>query len=513
LSNPSQIFASHLVANLAAYGADFWLAPGARSQALAIAASQVCEVSDSRLFVRIDERSLGFSALGASISKRPQVVITTSGTAVANLHPAVLEAHHSGVPLILLTADRPASLRGKGANQTTNQVGIFNDAVLQCIDVPAPNETNSSELPLHAAELVERAITVATNSKQPIQLNLQFVEPLSDVEPNAAVIFKTIKLKNVSTQEFHSVSMNLPKETVLIAGANADEYLPEIEKLNYPIFAEPSSGVRHLAQSVLGYRFILANQHRLVDEIKQIVVYGKPTLSRPVISLLRKIGVEVLVRKGRMGDFLIPETATVIEAAIENTSGDSEWLKSWQETSDHLTPEATSDFDRRAIVETIWQADTDVLVLGASQLIREADHFAPRRKLKVWANRGLAGIDGTIATATGIAASTGYRVTALMGDLTFLHDASSLVIDRLDGELNMCVVVVNDNGGKIFEALEVAKTAETKIYDRVFRTSQEFDMSALAKAFGWQYLLVTGKAELADALKLSGRVLVEIKLV
>ncbi|NBR62049.1 MAG: hypothetical protein EBT86_10515, partial [Actinobacteria bacterium] len=229
MSNPSQIFASHLVANLAAYGADFWLAPGARSQALAIAAAQVSEVS------------------------KPQVIITTSGTAVANLHPAVLEAHHSGIPLVLLTADRPASLRDKGANQTTNQVGIFNDAVIECIDVPAPTESYSSELSIQAAELVERAITVATNSKQPIQLNLQFIEPLSDIEPNAAEIFKTLKQISASTPEHRSIAMSLPRETVIIAGANSDQYLAEIEKLNYPIFAEPSSGVRHLEQSVLGY--------------------------------------------------------------------------------------------------------------------------------------------------------------------------------------------------------------------------------------------------------------------
>ncbi|NBQ92809.1 MAG: hypothetical protein EBU06_02450, partial [Micrococcales bacterium] len=143
--------------------------------------------------------------------------------------------------------------------------------------------------------------------------------------------------------------------------------------------------VRHLEQSVLGYRFVLANQHQLVKEIKQIIVYGKPTLSRPVISLLRKIGIDVLVRKGKMGNFLIPETATVIEAAIENTTGDAAWLESWQSTANELTPKATGEFDRRAIVETVWEAETDVLVLGASQMIREADHFAPRKDLKVWA--------------------------------------------------------------------------------------------------------------------------------
>ena len=123
--SPAQVFASHIVAELALWGRDFWLAPGARSQSLAIAVAQLADAGLANLYVRLDERSLGFSALGAAVYGGPQVIITTSGTAVANLHPAVLEAHHSGIPLILLTADRPEELRGVGSNQTTNQVGIF----------------------------------------------------------------------------------------------------------------------------------------------------------------------------------------------------------------------------------------------------------------------------------------------------------------------------------------------------------------------------------------------------
>jgi len=142
VDSPAQVFAAHLMANFAAWGRPVWLAPGARSQALAIASAQLADAGELELFVRLDERSLGFSALGASVYGGPQIIITTSGTAVANLHPAVLEAHHSGLPLILLTADRPVELRGKGSNQTTNQIGIFNDAV-HCIDVEAPTADES----------------------------------------------------------------------------------------------------------------------------------------------------------------------------------------------------------------------------------------------------------------------------------------------------------------------------------------------------------------------------------
>ena len=189
-NSPAQAFSATLLAALANAGVrNFFLAPGARSQSLAISAGQLADANKIKLHIRLDERSLGFTALGAALcSGEPSVIITTSGTAVANLHPAVLEAHHSGVPLILLTADRPHELRGVGANQTTNQIGIFADAVRECVDVPAPNG-NDGEL-REAAELALNAIAVAMgydgDQPGPVQLNLAYREPLSAIEPNAA---------------------------------------------------------------------------------------------------------------------------------------------------------------------------------------------------------------------------------------------------------------------------------------------------------------------------------------
>ncbi len=512
MSSPAQIFSANLIAQLASYGVEFWLAPGARSQSLAIAAAQIAEGDIGQLHVRVDERSLGFHALGAATTGRAQVVITTSGTAVANLHPAVLEAHHSGLPLILLTADRPEELRGKGANQTTNQVGIFGDAVIECIDVAAPRE-DSLDLAQQARVLADRAIHTAINNRQPVQLNLQFVEPLSDVEPDAYEIFKTLPRQEVRREWDTFTKFPLSKNAVVIAGATAHEYVDEIMELGLPVFAEPTSGVRHLSSSILGYRFVLATNSPLVGQIDQIIVYGKPTLSRQVISLLRSPKVEVIVRHSQMGDFLIPENAKTLYQAIESDTADRAWLESWQQVSIALTPEPTNAFDRRAIIEKVWELGQDgQLVLGASQLIREADHYAPRRMFHVWANRGLAGIDGTIATASGLAHATSMPVRLLLGDLAFLHDVGSLVTDPTEEEIDLQVVVVNDHGGKIFENLEVAKTASKSIYDRVFRTGQEFNIAQLAKAFGWQYQLVSSAAELAEALELRGRVIIEARI-
>ncbi len=504
--SPAQVFASHIIAELASYGSEFWVAPGARSQALAIAAAQV----PNQLHVRIDERSLGFSALGKAVFGELQVLITTSGTAVANLHPAVLEAHHSGIPLILLTADRPLELRGVGSNQTTNQVGIFSDAVSECIDVQAPTIEDIANLPEQAAMLVSRAVSLAVGKKQPIQLNLQFREPLSASEPNAAKILKTLSRKHVQNQSESIVEMVLSNQAVIVAGAGSEEFADEINALGLPVFAEPSSGVRHLSNSVIGYRFVLDDD--LAKQIDQVIVYGKPTLSRPVIALLRS-GVKVMVRPSRMGEFKIPSDAEVIESIIETTVDATSWLDKWHSRAQELMSVGTDALDRRSIVEKVWQLGSDdVLVLGASQMIRVADLYAPRNKARIWANRGLAGIDGTIATATGIALATKGTTRALMGDLTFLHDVGSLVIDPVDGELNLQLVVVNDNGGKIFDALEVKQTVATDVFSRVFRTGQDFKIDSLASAFGWKYLLVENVADLEKALLFSGRVIIEIKL-
>ncbi len=509
VDSPAQVFTAHLMAQFAAWGRPVWLAPGARSQALAIASAQLAEAGELDLYIRLDERSLGFSALGAAVYGGPQVIITTSGTAVANLHPAVLEAHHSGLPLILLTADRPVELRGKGSNQTTNQVGIFADAVT-CIDVDAPMP--DEDLAQKAKRLVEESVIQAWSGKV-VQLNLQFREPLSANAPNAAEILQTLDIpatdETVSVSEVTAVSIDLSIPTVIVAGANSSAFEEEIAGLGVPVFAEPTSGVRHLESSVLGYRFVLDSNQELVGKIKQVVVYGKPTLSRSVIGLLRRSDVQVIVRASQMGEFAIGTNVTQVDVPVTGSGPD--WVSQWQKVAVGLTPDASGELDRRAIVETIWNSGKEI-VLGASQLIREADFFAPGNRVSAWANRGLSGIDGTIATATGIAIQTGKPVRALLGDLTFFHDASSLVIDPADGDLDLQVIVVNDNGGKIFSKLEVAQTVSSEIFTRVFATPQTGSIEGLARAYGWEYLLVSDVATLQAALQRTERLVIEIRL-
>lgn len=519
---PAQVFSSHLMAAFAELGiSQVFLAPGSRSQSLAIAASQLHDAGQITLRVRIDERSMGFAALGASkATGRPVAIITTSGTAVANLHPAVLEAHHSGVQLILLTADRPAELRGRGANQTTNQVGIFADAVRECIDVPAPTgQVDTTKV----RALAERAYFVATggnaNSPGPVQLNLCFIEPLSSTSPNASEITTgATQIEQVTKLPKFAV-LDSTKKTVVVAGSDSGlEALELAEAFGWPIFAEPSSRARVGSNSIDRYLHLLKANHELVQSIERVVVLGKPTLSREIQKLISRKDISLIVIKSQtMGDFdPFGNASEIVDEVSLDGEVDQTWLASWREASHKIAEQSPAEdkLDRRNVVEAVYRASEfdDAIVLGASRMIREADLWAPSKAIQVFANRGLSGIDGTIATASGIALnSEGAFTRVILGDLAALHDANSMLEDS-EEDFNLQLIIVNDGGGSIFENLEVANLVDEETFDRVFRTPQRIDFWSLANAYGFSYVAPSSLAELDKALEKTGRVLIEIKL-
>lgn len=526
---PAQIFAANFLANLCSLAGirHVYLAPGSRSQALAVAAEQLATADRIRLHVRIDERSMAFSALGTAIATQsPVVVICTSGTAVANLHPAVLEAHHSGVPLILLTADRPAELRGVGANQTTEQPGIFGSAVAKVFDVDAPANEQAEDQ--RARDLAFDVATQLNHLTQPVQVNLAFREPLSSAEPDAAKITAMdVSIDNQQPQvDWAMLDASVP--TVVIAGAGAGEDAVELaESFGWPLFAEPSSGARFGSNAIVSYKSLLQQQHELAGQIRRVIVFGKPTLSRQVNALFFNHSIETIVVKSKShGHFDVARSAKqfVDEVTVDNEV-DFAWLANWRDADQANSFRFTDALDRANLVREVYAATSanDCIVLGASRVIREADSVAPAKTVAVFANRGLAGIDGTIATATGIAlanhdffhehgADQGGITRALMGDLTALHDVGSLAFDRTEPNLNLQVIVANDGGGTIFETLEIANTIDAPAFDRLFRTRQNVDFWHLAEAYGWQYVRVEKLDKLAEALQTPGRVLIEVLL-
>lgn len=518
---PAQAFAANLLATLVAGGVEhIYLAPGSRSQALAIAADQLTRAGKASLHVRIDERVLGFTALGTALaSGNPVAVITTSGTAVANLHPAVLEAHHAGVPLILLTADRPEELRGVGANQTTDQIGLFGPAVQHVFDVAAPEA--GEDHATAAQNLANAALELLANQPGPVQLNLAFREPLSSAEPDAAALGVAAGIPEIELDAEFAI-LSAEPNTVVIAGAGATEAAVELaESFGWPLFAEPSSGARFGANAIANYRALLESKHELAVQIERVIVFGKPTLSRVITRIFFNEAIETIVVRSRThGVFNVAHRAAqVVDEITVEDEVDFAWLTSWREADKEFQKTPTGILDRANVVAEIYAAthDTDALVFGASSLIREADLVAPIKPLAVFSNRGLAGIDGTISTATGIAIAfeplQDEGITrAVIGDLTALHDVGALAIDREDGDLNLQVIVVNDGGGSIFQSLEVAQEVSGTTFDRVFRTKQNVDFWHLAEAYGWKYHRIEALEQLAPALNDTGRVLIEVVL-
>ncbi|GAA1954517.1 2-succinyl-5-enolpyruvyl-6-hydroxy-3-cyclohexene-1-carboxylic-acid synthase [Agromyces allii] len=560
---------------------DVVVAPGSRSQALALAAAELERVGAIRLHVRIDERSAGFLALGLAVeSGRPAVVVVTSGTAVANLHPAVLEAHHAGVPLIVCSADRPVELRGIRSNQTTVQPGIFAGAVRMERDVAAPagdpGETDAAARLARTAVAVslgrdDRSVPAAHPGAGPVHLNLQYSEPLStavhlDEAPTPA---EGDPVTDAATRAAASVDADAegrPKgaiigagpRTVVVAGAGAGPGAEQFARDGgWPLLAEVASGARFGPNLVVASRELL-NEPGFGDRIERVVVFGHPTLSREVPALVQRRDVEAIVvapagiewynpgRRVRRFERAVraepqptplpPEarewlgrwvhaSRSIVDAGLPQTLG----LMSGVDETGHVSDYAAQreymkaqlaavrePVSRRMLVDAVWAATWphDRLVFGASRLIRDADRAVAGRRITVHANRGLAGIDGTVATAVGIAIASGSVTRAVIGDLTLLHDVGSLLFGAAEARPRLQVIVGNDGGGTIFDALEVAGSAEASAFDRVQYTPQSVDLSALATAYGWGYARATTRGELSDALAapVDGPSLLEVPL-
>ncbi|MBG6237297.1 2-succinyl-5-enolpyruvyl-6-hydroxy-3-cyclohexene-1-carboxylate synthase [Mycetocola sp. CAN_C7] len=558
-AGPATTYSVALLEELVRLGVrDVVVCPGSRSQALSLAAAALERAGSLRLHVRIDERVAGFLALGLAVeSGVPAAVIVTSGTAVANLHPAVLEAHHSGVPLLLLTADRPDELRGIRSNQTTHQAGIFGVAVRFTRDVSAPTGSGDERAAARtlAGLAVDAAVGVGPAGPGPVHLNLALREPLSTpladlerVEPAgtpAAVTAKKITRPGIL--------LDRAKRTVVIAGHGSGPVAEAVAHAGgWPLLSEVSSGARFGRNLVVAYRELLSDPE-FGGRVERAVVYGHPTLSRQVPALLAREGVEVIVVAPTGDEVYNPgRRAAHIVGAVTVADGsiDRAWIGSWVQASRQISEDKSVDvapdleaahssdpatrlgyvkgefdairapIDRRMLALAVWGATWphDRLVLGASRLIRDVDAAVPGKKIHVHSNRGLAGIDGTVSTALGIALASqveGAGITrVLLGDLTLLHDAGALLGGEGERMPRIQVIVGNDGGGTIFDGLEVAESTEHADFDRVLYTPQRVDLAALAAAYGWTYLTATTRGELDQALTtpVTSGVLIEVPL-
>lgn len=534
MNNPSASFARELVAALAVHGVeDFVLCPGSRSgpvaHALVSAASGSEGAPKVNLHVRIDERSAAFLALGiarglaATGNPRPVAVVTTSGTAVGNLLPAVMEAHHGGVPIILITADRPRELRGVGANQTTDQVGIFGTFVRWSGDIAAPAEGEPAG---RATQLASRAAALANGDAAsdepraapgPVHLNVEFREPLG---PDGGEWPETARVEPVFSSAINIgavaeiIGEPLPRVArgVVIAGDGAGDAARVVaETHGWPLFAEPTSGARAGGACVPGYVHALGTPEGrdLAQAVELVVVIGRPTLTRPIQALIAAApSLYVAAHGARWREAPLHATQVVPRVPVAwhevpDATPDQAWLDAWLALPSGGGVGHEWNARTAAAVWLDSLGPQALAVVGASGPIRTIDRVAPAWPLGeapvLLANRGLSGIDGTVSTAIGVGLGAGQAVAAIMGDVTFLHDAGGLLVGPHEARPDVRILVVNDGGGTIFAGLEHA-TAPARHVERVFTTPHGVALAPLCAAYGAAHVVVTSAGDLADAL-------------
>ena len=523
--NPSTALARVLVDELVRGGVrEAVLSPGSRSAPLAFALHRADVAGRLRLHVRIDERSAGFLALGlAKASGRAVPVVTTSGTATANLHPAVLEASHADVPLLLLTADRPPELRGTGANQTIDQVHLYGYAVRMFADVGAPERRAGQNAYWRA--LTCRALAAATGdagtASGPVQLNLGLREPLVPEADEAWVeALDGREGGGPWTERIVAVLArpvdDLPGRSVVVLGDGpsgpAEQALRLAEARGWPVVAEPSSGAASSPALVPAAELVLADPGFLDAHLPdRVLVVGRPTLSRVLGRLVSAAPADVVGAAGRWSD-PARQAGRVLPGVPLPGSGpvDDDWLPAWlaagSQASDALTRvlAATPGLAEPVVAREVLAAAGGVLFVGSSKPVRDLFLAGPRGGVRVLANRGAAGIDGTVSTALGAAladqAAGGGQAYALLGDLTFLHDSNGLVIGPQEPRPDLTIVVTNNDGGAIFGTLEQGAPGFEGAFERVFGTPHGVDLAALCAATGTPYTLAVTTAELRDAL-------------
>jgi 2-succinyl-5-enolpyruvyl-6-hydroxy-3-cyclohexene-1-carboxylate synthase len=618
--NPATAFASVLVDELARCGLrEAVLAPGSRSAPLAMAlweraqhppgdprggaGDEAAEAGGIRLHVRIDERSAAFLALGlAKASGRPVAVLCTSGTAAAHFHAAVIEADESGVPLIVLTADRPPELRGTGANQTIDQLKLYGAAVRWFCEAGVPEERPGQVA--YWRSLACRAWACASGAlggfPGPVHVNVPLREPLvpdpalaggspgaagagwpeplsgrpggapwtaiAAVSPAASPAGRVIPAgrprDETATRSMSyapgpepfgvtsgAAALDLPwtERGVLVCGDGGYDAAPLLrlaEEAGWPVLAEPSSGARRGPNALSAYQYLLDAPEFLAGHRPDLIVSaGRPGLSRGQTAFLggpagdRRAGAgggqagpaprHVVVAQGP-GRWADPaRSATDVAASIRLVrapgpgSPAGSWLSSW----------LAADAAARLAADTVLGADGvlseprlardlaaalpsgSLLWVASSLPVRDLDHhLAPRSGLRVLASRGASGIDGLVSAAIGAALAHqragGGPAAALLGDLALLHDAAGLFLGPDEPRPDLAIVVINNDGGGIFSALEQA--AFPGPFERVFGTPHHAQLGHLAAAAGIPYSLLAQAAELPAALRGRGLRIIEV---
>jgi 2-succinyl-5-enolpyruvyl-6-hydroxy-3-cyclohexene-1-carboxylate synthase len=535
-----------------------------------------------RLHVRIDERSAAFLGLGlAKASRRPVALVCTSGTAAAHFHAAVIEADEAGVPLIVLTADRPPELRGTGTSQTIDQLKLYGGAVRWFSEAGVPEERPG--MVRYWRSLACRAWAMASGGAGgfagPVHVNLPLRDPLVpdadgswpeplDGRPNGApwtsfaaadapstaaagaaspfgaeagssMYQKAASMQPIGTSmrrgEGGALALDWTERAVVVCGDGDYDPGPLLtlaEAAGWPVLAEPSSGARSGPNALAAYGYLLDSPEFVAGHRPELIVSaGRPGLSRGQLGFLRGAPGPVPARHvvvaqgpGRWAD--PARTATEVAAGVglrgSGPARASAWLAAWQR----------ADAAARRAADEILDADEQpteprvardlaaalpaggLLWAGSSLPVRDLDQQMPARDgLRVLASRGTSGIDGLVSSAIGAAlahqADGGGPAAALLGDLAFVHDAAGLMLGPAELRPDLCIVVVNNDGGGIFSTLEQAAFPES--FERLFGTPHGTDLGLLTRAAGVPHLRLDKVSGLPDAMRGEGLRVIEVR--
>ena len=483
---------------------DVVISPGSRNAPLSMAFFEASERNLITLHTRIDERTAAFFALGITkATNRPVPIICTSGTAVANYHPAVLEASHSNLPLLVITADRPAELRRTGANQTTEQARIFGKAVRYFADVSGG--AYPMVLPLNSLK------------SGPVHLNLQFAEPLGVDDDSDWLANLTVTPPRDFDRKSTGTFFTKSTRGILVVGHDRGGFTVEsVEKfaadLGWPLIAEDPLSF----EDALSHASIFLTSQTITDELAPdtVVVIGRTTLSRSINRVIARAR-KTIVIDPRILTVDSDRPADQRFAALPKVEAppvDGEYLERWKKYS-HRTAKKVAELSNWSEALVAREIGNGIptgtaLFISSSRPIRDIEGFSVARSgVETFANRGLAGIDGNISTALGIASQRNETI-AVLGDLSFLHDITGLIHDE---KINLKIIVIDNNGGGIFSTLPHRGVAG---FESVFGTPHNLDLTKIASAFGLATSVVTEQSELIAELSkpVEGLSLVVVKV-
>lgn len=523
------------------------ISPGSRSTPLTFSI-----VSEKKLksFPIVDERASAFFALG--ISKKtdsPVVLVTTSGTATAELYPAIIEAYQSRTPLIVCTADRPKYLRNTGSNQTINQKNIYRNHISYSVDLSLP-KLNKASIKSYLTE-VSKALTVAYNQKRPVHLNFQFEKPFepdstTDFIDDNLIAFANIFSDKLSLQtyvhgnnSYSEFNFNAIDLITIGAGKFDSDFIKLLDKFstrnNIPIFVDANSGLRFskkkLNNLIANYEALVRNENLAVKfRPKSIIHFGRNLTSQSLENFIVKTKAKRIIvnefgdrfdssRKAKIvlskpKDFIL----NIIKSTPKKSSQDIlNFLRNADSRIEKIKNKIFSKSlnEVNAILELLYHiSPKSNLFIGNSLPVRDLDFFSPaiEKEINIFQNRGASGIDGIISSALGIAIASKQQTYLVIGDLSFYYDLNSLLIAK-QFDIPLKIILINNNGGAIFNYLPISKQKD--IFRKYFLTPVNFDLKKISESFGINYKLVKSlnefKKSLSNANKTNSCLILEVK--